>query len=246
MNTINAPSNVEHCWNVIGVVGDRSCPELSTVTHCRNCPVYSTAGRQLLERSTLANDRNEWTELFAESQAESKKHLHSNTLSTTDTLTILIFRLQQEWLALPANVLKETTLPSIIHTLPHRSNQILRGLVNIRGELHLCISLSHFLNLQVANIPPQSLTPVVYSRMLVVEKANHIWAFDVDELYGIQRFHVDELRDAPKSVMQANQIYSQGFFQWRSPSDSKGISRSVSYLDDELLFTTLARKVLSS
>ena len=30
--------------------GDRSCPELLSCVHCRNCPVYSAAGRSLLER----------------------------------------------------------------------------------------------------------------------------------------------------------------------------------------------------
>ncbi len=29
------------CWNRIGVSGDRSCPELATVVHCHNCPVFS-------------------------------------------------------------------------------------------------------------------------------------------------------------------------------------------------------------
>ena len=234
MSTINAPSNIENCWNVIGVTGDRSCPELSTHIHCRNCPVHSSAGRDLLERSPFENYRHEWTELFA--QTGVGKHIDSNTLPTTETLTVMIFRLQQEWLALAAQVFQETTPPSVVHTIPHRSNQILRGLVNIRGELHLCISLSHLLNLQVTDITAQSISPVVYSRMLVMEKAGNTWVFKVDEIYGIHRFHHNELRDPPKNMARANQTYSKGFFHWHS--------RIVSYLDDQLLFTTLAKKVL--
>src|ERR1700733_11671904 len=38
------------CWNHIGVAGDRSCPELETFIHCRNCPVFSAAARTFFDR----------------------------------------------------------------------------------------------------------------------------------------------------------------------------------------------------
>ncbi|WP_445633698.1 hypothetical protein [Nostoc sp. DSM 114161] len=41
MITTSLPSQIESCWNVIGIEGDRSCPQLSIHAHCRNCPVYS-------------------------------------------------------------------------------------------------------------------------------------------------------------------------------------------------------------
>ena len=244
-------SNVERCWNFIGIEGDRSCPQLATYTHCRNCPVYSTAGRYLLERSIPEDYRHEWTQLVAKSRASENSQI-SHTLPTTQTLTVVIFRLQREWLALSAQIFKEMALPSVIHTLPHRSNQILRGLVSIRGELLLCISLSHLLNLEVADTAVQTVSPVVYSRLVVLEKAGNTWVFAVDELYGVHRFHRDELQDAPKSLTQGTQTYTKGLFHWQPPvsqiersasGGSASRSHSVSYLDDELLFTTLARKV---
>ena len=36
---------VPECWRVIGVTGDRSCPELERFIHCRNCPVLAEAAR---------------------------------------------------------------------------------------------------------------------------------------------------------------------------------------------------------
>ncbi|MEH2059696.1 MAG: chemotaxis protein CheW [Nostoc sp.] len=240
MDSIASPLNIERCWNFIGIEGDRSCPQLATYTHCRNCPVYSTAGRHLLERSIPEDYRQEWTQLLAKSRVDENSQI-SHTLPTTQTLTVVIFRLQREWLAFSAQIFKEISPPSVVHTLPHRSNQILRGLVNIRGELRLCISLSHLLNLEVADIPVQTLTPVVYSRMVVLEKAGNTWVFGVDELYGIHRFHQDELEEPPKSLTQT---YTKGLFQWQPAGLAMARSHSVSYLDDELLFTTLARKVL--
>ncbi|WP_335015079.1 chemotaxis protein CheW [Nostoc sp.] len=234
------PSNIDRCWNFIGIQGDRSCPQLATYTHCRNCPVYSTAGRHLLERPIPGDYRYQWTQLLAESRTDENSLMPSHALPTTQ-ITVVIFRLQREWLALSAQIFKEMASPSVIHSLPHRSNQILRGLVSIRGELLLCISLSHLLNLEVADTPVETVSPVVYSRMVVLEKASNTWVFPVDELYGVHRFHRDELQDAPKSLTQGTQAYTKGLFHWQS-----GVSRShsVSYLDDELLFTTLARKVL--
>jgi chemotaxis-related protein WspD len=245
MDTHIHKSNHERCWNAIGIGGDRSCPELLTFTHCRNCPVYATAGRHLLERAIPENYRHEWTQLLAHRRAglgnnaiTSVEHSHpqSDILPATATLAVVIFRLQREWLALNAQVFKEITLPSPIHTLPHRSNQILRGLINIRGELQLCISLSNLLNLEVADTLPPALSSIVYSRLVVVEKAGSTWVFAVDELYGVQRFHQDELQDAPNSLTPATHTYTKGFFHWRS--------RSLSYLDEELIFTTLSKKVL--
>ncbi|MBC1237528.1 chemotaxis protein CheW [Nostoc sp. 2RC] len=234
MNQMAMELNIERCWNFIGTGGDGSCPQLATHTHCRNCPVYSTAGRHLLERSIAENYRQEWTQLFAESRV-------SEQSSHTTHMTVVIFRLQREWLALSAQVFKEMTLPSVIHTVPHRSNQIFRGLVNIRGELLLCVSFSHLLNLEVADTVVPALSPVVYSRMVVVEKAGNPWVFAVDELYGVHRFDGDKLQDAPKSMSLATQTYTKGLFHWQPASQERSLS--VSYLDDELLFSTLARKV---
>ena len=38
------------CWSHIGVSGDRTCPELSSFIHCRNCPVFAAAARTFFDR----------------------------------------------------------------------------------------------------------------------------------------------------------------------------------------------------
>ncbi|MBN4005403.1 chemotaxis protein CheW [Nostoc sp. LPT] len=245
MNTITTQLNIERCWNFIGIEGDRSCPQLSTYVHCRNCPVYSASGRYLLERTTPEQYRHEWTQLLAELRVEKNPQMSSPAVRSTE-MTVVIFRLQREWLALPAQVFKETTPVSVIHTLPHRNNQVLRGLTNIRGELLLCVSLSHLLNIESSDTPLQVLSPVVHSRMMVIEKAGNAWVFPVDELYGLHRINREELGDASKNMTQATQTYTKGLFSWQpanfQTSQQEVRSQTVSYLDDELLFTTLARK----
>jgi chemotaxis-related protein WspD len=241
MSAIQEQSNIESCWNVIGIGGDRTCPELSHFIHCRNCPVYSTAGRNLLERSSPDNYQQEWTQFFAETTVDKKNKLErlaikSDYLVKTENLTVAIFRLQREWLALPAQVLKETISPTLIHTIPHRSNEILKGLVNIRGELQLCISLSKLLHLETTQSLPDSLSPINYARMIVIEKGSNTWVFPVDEFYGLYQFHHHDLKEPPNQTPSVINTYTKGFFYWES--------RSLSYIDDELLFMSLNRKVL--
>ena len=83
------------CWNRIGVHGDRSCPELDRVVHCHNCPVFGGAGRQFLDAPPPQGYLDEWTRRLA-APIEAP---------TTDLLGVLIFRLGEEWLALPVALL---------------------------------------------------------------------------------------------------------------------------------------------
>jgi chemotaxis-related protein WspD len=218
------------CWNQIGVGGDRSCPELTTFIHCRNCPVYSAAGRSLLERDVPQGYLDEWTNLLRSTVGV------TNRVAPIGTISVGIFRLEGEWLALSAKTIKEVTQNCLIRTLPHRSNNILLGLVNIRGEIQLCISLKAFLELDTPDTNDQHLSPVVYERMVVVERDENRWVFPVDEISGIHRIQPDKLGNVPSTVSKVSDTYTKGVIDWQD--------QSVSYLDDELLFYALSRKVL--
>ncbi|MBW4494242.1 MAG: chemotaxis protein CheW [Oscillatoria princeps RMCB-10] len=225
--TANRGQITSECGQLIGIWGDRSCPELKTHTHCRNCPVYSAGGRNLLERVAPAGYVSEWTDLLAEQKEATAK----------GTVPVVIFRLGVEWLALPAGLFQEVTPVSPVRTLPHRSNDILLGLVNIRGELQMCVSLSSLLRLDAAPAPAgKNINSAVYKRMVVVEKEGNRWVFPVDEIYGVHRITTEEVRNAPATVSKVPDTYIKGMISWRE--------ESVSYLDDELLFYTLNKRLL--
>lgn len=234
----NISAQVNDCWNQIGVEGDRSCVELEKVIHCRNCPVYSTAGRSLLEREPPGDYLNEWTAVLAAPVAQPSGALAQQVGfkigRAVDTFGAIIFRLIDERFALPVRVLQEVTHPSAIHTLPHRSNDLLLGLVNIRGEILLCASLSHLLGLQTPSSPPSS--HIYQNRMLVVGHKDSKWVFPVDEVHRIHRFHLNELKAAPVVVALANETYTQGVIDWEN--------KKVNYLNPELLFDALARRII--
>lgn len=222
--TTNSIPTLDHCWQIIGVSGDRSCSQLVDLVHCRNCLVYANAGRSLLEREVPAGYLTEWSNSLA-----------TTTHQVSGNLAVMIFRIGREWLALAASLLKEVTPLAPIHTLPHRSNHILKGLVNIRGELQLCVSLGNLLGLE-PNLSDPERNYTIYQRMIVVEKEGNRWVFAVDEIEGIHRIDRADLKNLPATLSHAKETYTQGILHWQQ--------RYVGYLDDELLFYTLNRRAL--
>jgi chemotaxis-related protein WspD len=240
-NTVNISEDISDgteanslcCWREVGVWGDRTCPELKAAIHCRNCPTYSAAGRALLEREAPPSYLDEWVNLLANENDVQVTH----RLAADDRISVGIFRLGSEWLALPADLFKEVTQVQTVHTLPHRSNNILLGLVNIRGEILMCISL-----MQLLGIEPSSTEIVreqgqaIYNRMVVVEKEGNPWVFCVDEIHGIHPIQRNQIQEIPTTVAKGIETYTNGIIYWQD--------RRVGYLDDELLFYTLNRRVL--
>jgi chemotaxis-related protein WspD len=233
---------VQDCWNKIGVTGDRSCPQLTQFIHCRNCPVYSAAGRGLLEREAPEGYLNQWTDLLSQTQLGIEQTISQDQLDS-QTISVIIFRLGGEWFALPAKFFKEVTHPCVIHTVPHRTNQIFRGIVSIRGEIMLCVALDHLLGLQ--SIPTDlksesklelKASTVVYERMVVVEVEQKSWVFAVDEIYSIQRFNIRDFRETPSVIAKAAESYTKAVINWNQ--------KKVNYLDYELLFYTLNKKIV--
>ncbi len=225
--------NFNDCWNQIGVMGDGSCGELKTVIHCRNCNVYSAAGRSLLERYASSEYLEEWTNILAEASADQMGVGEGTLVRNTDTLSVIIFRLGNERLALPVNILQEVTHPQVIHSVPHRTNSIFVGLINIRGETLLCISLRNLLGLEATETVKASI--INPERLIVAGQQDQKWVFPVDEIHGIYRFHLSEFKEAPVVITKASEAYTKGVVTWQD--------QRLNFLDSELLFYTLNHKV---
>jgi len=226
-DTLELTGERHDCWNQIGVFGDGTCPELAKVIHCRNCPVYAAGGRSLLEREPPAGYLREWTQALAEAKDEDEAE---------DTFSVLIFRLGLEWLALPTHVCQEVAEMRPIHTLPHRSGPVLLGLANIRGQIRLCVSLGELLGLQPADDSGRTTNHKDQQCLVVIARGRDQWVILVDEIHGIQRFHIGAVRDAPVTVAKATPRLTKAVIDWQDTG--------VGYLDDELLFIALRKEVL--
>jgi len=216
---------IHDCWNRIGVRGDGSCAELEKHVHCRNCPTYSAAAARLLDRELPAGYRSEWTEHFARVAQEVELDTHS----------VLVFRIGLEWLALPVGNFLAVSELKPIHSLPHRRSRVVRGLVNFRGELLVCISLEEALALERTPGNEVNSRLSVHQRLLVVSRDGGRLAFPVEEVHGIHHYHLREVQAVPATVAKAAATYTKGILAWRE--------RSVGILDDELLFDTLNRSL---
>ena len=214
---------INDCWNQIGVEGDRTCDELKRVTHCRNCPVYSTAGRRLLDREVPSDYVRAWTTTIAERGSP------LSLRSIEEMLPLILFRLSNERFAISIRSLQEVIRSTRIHTLPHRSDRLFLGLTSVRGDILLCAALHALLDLELS-------MPSDHQRMLVVSSNQRKWVFLVDEVYGIQRCPVSEIQDPPVVITKTSAAYTQGILTWQD--------QKVSYLDAERLIDTLDRRVL--
>lgn len=179
-----------YCWKQIGVFGDLSCPELPALIHCRNCSRYNRAGRRLFDREIPGEFLDEWTRNFtAVKEAEER-----------DTVSVVVFRIDGEWFALKTVYLQETTHFRQVHYVPYRTNKIFKGLVNINGELLLCVSLA---DLTETAALEEKASNLVGKRMLVINKQGERYAFPVEEVLGIYRIPLGDLQKPPVTIAKS-------------------------------------------
>ena len=220
-SSLTVLSTADPCWHRIGVWGDRSCPELEKVTHCHNCPVFAAAGRRFLDAPSPANYLDEWTDRLAPREDE----------FAGGRIGVLVFRLAEEWLALPVGVLVEVTHLRSPHRVPHRGG-LLAGLVNIRGELHLCVKLDQLLGVD----PPTDRLPTPGTpRLIVVRRETDRWVFLADDVDQVHRVSEADITKAPPTLARAAARLTGGVFTKNG--------RAVGLLDDERLFQTLRERV---
>lgn len=209
----------DQCWHHIGVWGDQSCPELRKVTHCNNCPVFASAGRRFLDAPPPPEYSEEWAERLAAPEDEIAEGV----------LSALVFRLGDEWLALPVGVLVEITEPRKPHRVPHRGG-LLAGLVNIRGELHLCVRLD-----LVLGIDPPAEPTVDHPRLIAIRRDADSWVFPADEVDQVHRVLASDLGSSPPTLSRSSARLTRGVFNRDG--------RAIGLLDEERLFHTFRERV---
>ncbi len=148
------------------------------------------------------------------------------------TKSIVIFRIGIEWLGLPTDVFQEVWEESTVRTLPHRRGGVLSGLVNVRGELLLCVSLENLLGLEPVREAKETKKERRKPQLLVCDRKGDRLAFAVSEIHGIHRYNPAHLRAVPATLAKsAAATYTIGMVSWNG--------RTIGCLDDELVFYAL-------
>ncbi|HTJ92190.1 MAG TPA: chemotaxis protein CheW [Pararobbsia sp.] len=163
--------------------------------------------------------------------------------------SVLVFRLGEEWLALPTTALRQVAPMRAVHRVPHRKHPALLGVVNIQGALRLCVALSTLLGVESS---PVATRTVQQQRLLVVDVAKPVagdaatppaWgsrAFEpvvipVDEVEGVHRFAISAREALPATV--AGKAISHAHAVLRIHE------RTIGLLDAQVVFDTLERSL---
>ncbi|KNE27869.1 chemotaxis protein CheW [Achromobacter spanius] len=212
-------SDVDDCWNRIGIRGDKSCEQLPGHVHCRNCPVYAAAAKRILDRLPPQLDSSD------SDIAQIRQDVRLSSL--------LVFRVGGEWLALPTRALDEVAASRQILALPHRRDPAVLGVTNVRGTLTVCVSVARLLGLHGAADDTRDRPGA--ARMLIFGGAGRAVVLPVDEVEGIHAVNLDQLEPLPSTVEGASLKYSRGVAQCGG--------RSVGVLDETLLMQALERSL---
>lgn len=209
---------IDACWKRIGIYGSKECPELPAHAHCHNCPVFSRNAALLLDRAMPGADEDGLsTPLPA-------------TMSGEPAQSLMAFRLGQEWFAFPTLALDEIVGPRPVHSLPHRRHPALLGLVNVRGELVICVSLA---GLVLGEGAGGAVGDPVQGWMMVAHHGGGRFAFPVDEVAQTIACAPGDLKPVPATLARSVSSYTRGLVTWRD--------HTVGCLDAEALFAAFGR-----
>ncbi|MGY2485195.1 chemotaxis protein CheW [Cupriavidus sp. CP313] len=215
--------NVDDCWRRIGVRGDGSCPALAEHAHCRNCPTYAQAAAMLLDAQRLDVVPDALPDAATLTDDDGALPAERGT-----ALACLVFRIGDEWLALPTAALGEVTAPCPIHSLPHRRDAAVLGLAAVRGNLLACLSLARLFDAGAGESASGS-------RFLILGQGRAAIALPVAEVSGIARVPKPALQPLPATLARASARYTQALFLDQG--------RSVGLLDAALVRQALARSL---
>ncbi len=189
-----ADNHVDDCWNKIGVQGngDRSCVDLDEFVHCRNCNKFISAGRDLLDRAVPENYEKEWCAQLSSAPERQKKQQ-----------PVVAFRLSDQWFGLAPKHFHEVVEWSDCHPLPHNKSSELKGIVAVRGELQICLSLEHLLDIK-RNVGGGQITDAdSCKRMIIILCQGEKYVFPVDEIRDIFHYSSQDLSAPPATISDA-------------------------------------------
>lgn len=189
------------CWQIIGIDGDRSCPELDKHIHCRNCPTFVDAAREFLDRAPEEDYIDEVTGL--------NTNMSSGAVRD-DGVPVMTFRLGPEWHGLPVRVIEQIHPVAPIRRVPHRNNPGFLGLTSVEGQIELCMSLHAALGVDDGDGAPAT----GIRRWLMLKLGGERWVAPVDEIRGVVRVDEKSIQPLPATLERSPDPASSGIFEF--------------------------------
>jgi chemotaxis signal transduction protein len=195
--------------------------------------VPASAATRLLARAPTAAERAQATALVAGVEQDTQALSRS----------AFVFRLGREWLAIGSEVVDEVVEPRHVHALPHRREGVVRGVVNVRGQLTVCVALDALLQTGAAapggqgpgQTTESARSGVLGRRLVVLADNEQRMAFEADAVHGAHRYADSAVGAVPSTVAHGVSRFSTGVLAW--PAGTLGL------LDARLLLHALQRRL---
>jgi len=220
---INEIENTAKCWKDVGVWGLSTCEKLDKYIHCRHCPEYSKAGRQLLNRPIEKESITEWTAQFSKEKVETQGA----------SLSVVIFKIENEWLAIRTEYFQEIQEWRPFHSIPFRTNRFFKGIININGELLLCVSASELLGIEKSSDNSSDLNK---KRLIILKNEQLRYVIEADEFIGVVSISQNELQKTPSTISKSPKSLSVRLFNFKK--------LQIGLLDQEKLFNTIDEELV--
>lgn len=179
----------------------------------------------LLDRDLPAGYADAWMNHIAQKRGTSK--------GGSVRQSSILLRLGAEWFAFPTLAVDEIVELPRIHSLPHRRSGTVLGLVNVHGEIVVCVSLSRTLGFDEA--PAGDRAKSAGGRLVVIRSEAGRIAFPVDEVQRTHRYDPLDLKTVPATLAKSAANFTKGILACKD--------RAVSCLDDELLIQAMNRAI---
>lgn len=216
---------IDDCWIRIGYRGDKSCSLLAEHGHCHNCAHFIAMGRKLLDRPVPEGYLQEQTAYVS----------REKQTSVDASQSIMVFRLHDEWLALPTVCIRDVHNICAIHSLPSMRDSAIKGVVNVQGEVHVCISMSEVLSVRRHNKHEYKGVRKSYERLLVIRDGKADYVFIAAELLGSHNYFAEDVNKVPATVSKSTASLLSGVLVIED--------RHVGLIDSKKLFATLRKRL---
>ncbi len=218
-------AEIIHCWTTIGVWGRERprCPLLANVIHCRNCEKFISAGKTALQRPSNEAYARDWTTQIARAREQKKDHQQS----------VVVFRVGDEWFALGTHYLRQVEAKRVIHSLPRQAKGLVKGIVNVAGQVRTCYSLGDLLGVETGDVDHAPSRRTVRDGLLVLRKGYRSYVFPVTEIKEVTEFAIDDIKPVPATISGQSANYLLGIVHQGE--------MHIGYLDSDLVIAGFDR-----
>lgn len=124
----------------------------------------------------------------------------------SDRFSAGVFRVGDELFALPTEQVVEVQPVARVRSVPGRTNDVFRGIVSLRGEIHLCANLRALFGLEESEEERDD----AERRLLVVGRVGRRWALIVEAVLDFERFALEDVRGAQVTVSKSAVHFTDG------------------------------------